>query len=208
LRAGELTGLGDDIFFLTLDELLGILGEECSIPAHIPARRATYQRYRSLPSYPPLICGRFDPFQWAGDPARRSDFFAEYAHVSAQEAEASDQGLVRGSPGSAGRVEGTVRRIDRPDDGHLLQSGEILVTALTDIAWTTLFPRAAAVVTDVGAPLSHAAIVARELGIPAVVGCGDATMRLRTGDLVRVDGSQGTVEILDVRSVSELHTGV
>ena len=51
--------------------------------------------------------------------------------------------------------------------------------------------------TDVGAPLSHAAIVARELGIPAVVGCGDATVRLRSGDRVRVDGGAGTVEILD-----------
>ena len=56
--------------------------------------------------------------------------------------------------------------------------------------------RSDAVVTDVGAPLSHAAIVARELGIPAVVGCGNATMRLHTGDWVRVDGGQGTVELL------------
>ena len=67
---------------------------------------------------------------------------------------------------------------------------------ITNVGWTPLFPRAAAVVTDVGAPLSHAAIVARELGIPAVVGCGNATMRLRTGDLVRVDGTAGTVEVL------------
>jgi pyruvate,water dikinase len=59
-----------------------------------------------------------------------------------------------------------------------------------------LFPRAAAVVTDVGAPLSHAAIVARELGIPAVVGCGNATMRIKTGDRLRVNGSKGLVEIL------------
>ncbi len=66
----------------------------------------------------------------------------------------------------------------------------------TDVAWTMLFPIAGAVVTDVGAPLSHAAIVARELGIPAVVGCGDATTRLQTGDLVRVDGSKGIVKIL------------
>jgi phosphoenolpyruvate synthase/pyruvate phosphate dikinase len=66
----------------------------------------------------------------------------------------------------------------------------------TDIAWTLLFPRATAIVTDVGAPLSHAAIVARELGIPAVVGCGNAMMRLKTGDRVRVDGGRGTVEIL------------
>jgi pyruvate,water dikinase len=72
-----------------------------------------------------------------------------------------------------------------------------LVTAMTNVGWTPIFPRAAAVVTDVGAPLSHAAIVARELGIPAVVGCIDATTRLRTGDRVCVDGGQGVVEILE-----------
>ena len=81
-------------------------------------------------------------------------------------------------------------------DGDQLRRGEVLVTTVTNVGWTPLFPRLAAVVTDVGAPLSHAAIVARELGIPAVVGCGNATMRLRTGDRVRVDGSAGTVEVL------------
>jgi pyruvate,water dikinase len=104
--------------------------------------------------------------------------------------------MVTGSPGSAGRVEGVVRLLDEPKDGDQLQDGEVLVTTQTDIAWTLLFPRAAAVITDVGAPLSHAAIVARELGIPAVVGCGDATMRLSTGDRVHVDGGRGIVEIL------------
>jgi pyruvate,water dikinase len=88
------------------------------------------------------------------------------------------------------------RLVDHPDKGQLFQQGEILVAVQTDVVWTLLFPRAAAVVTDVGAPLSHAAIVARELGIPAVVGCGDATTRIRTGDRIRVDGAQGTVEIL------------
>jgi len=62
------------------------------------------------------------------------------------------------------------------------------------VGCTPLSSRAAAIVTDVGAPLSHAAIVARELGIPAVVGCGDATMRLKTGDKVIVDGGLGVVE--------------
>jgi len=90
--------------------------------------------------------------------------------------------------------------IDRPDEGDQLRKGEILVAVRTDIAWTLLFPRAAAVVTDIGAPLSHAAIVARELGIPAVVGCGDATTRLKSGDRVRVDGSRGEVEILSDES--------
>jgi pyruvate,water dikinase len=96
-----------------------------------------------------------------------------------------------------GRIEGLVRRLNAPEEGGQLQQGEILVTEQTNVGWTLLFPRAAAIVTDVGAPLSHAAIVARELGIPAVVGCGNATMRLRTGDRVRVDGGRGIVEILE-----------
>jgi len=82
------------------------------------------------------------------------------------------------------------------EQGGRLQPGDILVTTVTNVGWTPLFPRAAAVVTDLGAPLSHASIVARELGIPAVVGTGNATMRLRTGDRVRVDGEHGTVEVL------------
>ena len=100
-------------------------------------------------------------------------------------------------PGSAGQVEGVVRRLDSPEEGDELQLGEVLVTSQTNIGWTLFFPRAAAIVTDIGAPLSHAAIVARELGIPAVVNCGDATVRLSTGDRVRVDGGQGEVEILE-----------
>ena len=93
-------------------------------------------------------------------------------------------------------MTGAVRVLHDAADGALLQTGEVLVTTVTNVGWTPLFPRVAAVVTDVGAPLSHAAIVARELGIPAVVGCGDATMRLRTGDRVRVDGGAGTVEVV------------
>jgi pyruvate,water dikinase len=196
LRAGELTGLGDDIFYLTLDELLDLLsGEERAI-AHIPARQETHQRYKALPTYPSIIRGRFDPLQWAADPERRSDFFDSHADLPAVAADDGDTDMISGSPGSAGRVEGLVRRLDRAVDGDQLQEDEVLVTAQTDIEWTLLFPRAAAIVTDVGAPLSHAAIVARELAIPAVVGCGDATMRLKTGDRVLVDGGRGVVQIL------------
>jgi pyruvate,water dikinase len=104
--------------------------------------------------------------------------------------------------GALGVVEGTVRRLDRLEDSGQFQPGEVLVTTMTNIGWTPLFPRAAAIITDLGAPLSHAAIVARELGIPAVVGCGDATMRLKTGDRVRVDGGQGRVEILEAISAA------
>jgi phosphoenolpyruvate synthase/pyruvate phosphate dikinase len=86
--------------------------------------------------------------------------------------------------------------LDSPEEGDQLQPGEILVSTHTNIGWSHLFPLAKAIVTDIGAALSHAAIVARELGIPAVVNCGDATMRLTTGDRIRVDGSAGTVTIL------------
>lgn len=191
LQVGQATGLGDGIFFLSLDEMAALLaGDRLSID-RIPARRETYQRYSALPPYPALIIGRFDPFQWAADPNRRSDFYD-----ARQTGVAASSSTIKGFAGAAGRVEGIVRRIDRMEDGDQIQPGEILVTTITNVGWTPLFPRLAAIVTDVGAPLSHAAIVARELGIPAVVGCGNATMLLKTGDRIRVDGGQGVVEIL------------
>jgi len=189
-RAGVLTGQGESIFFLSIDEILSLLGGDQASLAYIPARRAAYERYCALPPYPMLIRGRFDPFEWAADPERRSDMF------DALRGSMPFKGAIAGFPGAAGIVEGQARVIARVEDGDQLQAGEILVTTLTNVGWTPLFPRAAAVVTDVGAPLSHAAIVARELGIPAVVGCGDATMRLKTGDRIRVDGGKGLVEII------------
>jgi pyruvate,water dikinase len=190
LRAGELTGHGEDLFFLSLEEILEVLGGSNVPLAKVPIRRATYERYRALPPYPTVIRGRFDPVRWAANPNRRSDFYDEHG----ERVPASD--TVKGFPGSAGIIEGLARVILTAEEGDQLQPGEILVTNVTNVGWTPLFPRAAAVVTDIGAPLSHAAIVARELGIPAVVGCGNATMRLRTGDRLRVDGERGTVEVL------------
>lgn len=99
-----------------------------------------------------------------------------------------------GTPASPGRASGTVGVIRGPQDFGELQSGEILVAPLTAPAWTPLFHRAAAVVTDVGSAASHASTIAREYGIPAVVGCGDATVRLATGMQVTVDGGTGNVE--------------
>ncbi len=199
LRAGELLGIGEDVFFLTIDETLAALANAAGIAVlrYLPGRKETYQRYRALPPYPALICGRFDPFAWAADANRRSDVYdARLQTQSPVAAEKDANHTVRGFAGALGVVEGTVRRLDSLADSTDFQAGEVLVTTLTNIGWTPLFPRAAAIVTDLGAPLSHAAIVARELGIPAVVGCGDATMRLKTGDRVRVDGGNGVVYIL------------
>jgi pyruvate,water dikinase len=192
LRVGELTGLGDDIFFLTYDELFKILAGDRTAAQYIPARKETYRRYCELPPLPSIIRGRFDPFEWAADPNRRNDIYDARAPVPV-----STSSTITGHAGAAGRVEGTVRRLDTFEEGDQLQPGEIRVAVTTNVGWTPLFPRAAAVVTDVGAPLSHAAIVARELGIPAVIGCVDATTRLKTGDRVLVDGGQGVVEILE-----------
>ena len=156
----------------------------------MPVRRATYEQYAALPPYPALIVGHFDPVRWAADPGRRSDLYdARGGTVPASD-------TVAGFPGAPGVVEGVARVIPSPEQGDRLQPGDILVTTVTNVGWTPLFPRAAAVVTDLGAPLSHASIVARELGIPAVVGTGNATMRLHDGDRVRVDGERGTVEVL------------
>ncbi|SDT38442.1 pyruvate, water dikinase [Friedmanniella luteola] len=194
LRAGELTGLGDDVFFLELPELLRALAGEPPAARLAAGRRAVHAAYSALPPYPGLIRGRFDPFRWAADPDRRADLFLPSPRPEPVGGPADV--AVRGFPGSAGVVEGPVRVLTDPDRADALRPGEVLVTPVTNVGWTPYFPRAAAVVTDVGAPLSHAAIVARELGIPAVVGCGNATTLLRTGDRVRVDGAAGTVERL------------
>jgi rifampicin phosphotransferase len=194
-RAGTLTGRGDDLFFLSIDEILAVLAGSTAPLAHISTRRATYQQYAALPTYPTIIRGRFDPFAWAADPQRHSDLFDAHGGGPAVSA------TITGFPGAVGVIEGRARVIATPEEGDQLQAGEILVTTITNVGWTPLFPRAAAVVTDVGAPLSHAAIVARELGIPAVVGCGNATMLLHTGDLVRVNGGQATVEVLRAADV-------
>ena len=190
-RVGELTDLGDRIFFLSLDEITAVLsGDETSV-AYLPARRETYTRYTALPPYPAIIVGCFDPLHWLADPNRRNDYFDSQGSTLT-----ITPITITGFAGAAGRVEGTVRLLSCPEEGELLRPGEILVTVTTNVGWTPLFPRAAAIITDVGAILSHAAIVARELGIPAVVGCGNATMQLKTGDRVRVDGGRGVVEIL------------
>jgi rifampicin phosphotransferase len=195
LRAGEMTGVGEEVFFLTMHEVIALLAGDDTVCRFIPRRKETYERYRALPPYPTIIIGRFDPFKWALDPNRRSDIYNANAPAARHSPDTAN--LIKGFAGALGMVEGTVRRLERLEDSGQFQAGEILVATLTNIGWTPLFPRAAAIITDLGAPLSHAAIVARELGIPAVVGCGDATMRLKTGDRVRVDGGKGLVEILE-----------
>jgi len=192
LRAGKLCGLDEDAFFLEHEEITRLLAGQDESTGNIPTRKTAYHRFSALPQYPTLIMGRFDPFAWAADPNRRSNVYDATGRISKWFTT-----QIKGLPVSAGQAEGRVRILNSPEEGAQLQTGEILVAVTTNVGWTPIFPRAAAVVTDVGAPLSHAAIVARELGIPAVVGCFNATSVLKTGDRVRVDGGQGIVEILE-----------
>ena len=189
LKAGELNGLGDDIFMLSFTEMFNLLKGDASAVAYIPARKESFARYNTYPGFPNLVIGRFDPEKWLSDPDRRFDVF-----ISDQPAGdvSSD---VKGFAGAAGVVTGTVRVIDDVSRIDEIVPGEILVTRATNIGWTVAFHKVSAIVTDIGAPLSHAAIVAREFGIPAVVGCRNATTVLKTGDVVTVDGSKGTVVI-------------
>lgn len=193
IKAGELTGIGEDIFFLYINEIEVLLADRNVEVEHIPARKENYAKYKSLPPFPSVIRGGFNPSEWLKDTNRRMDFYDSTIPIVIVD----DFEVLKGFAGAAGRVEGTVRILASPEEGEKLQSGEILVATTTNVGWTPLFPRAAAIITDVGAPLSHAAIVARELGIPAVVGCGNATIRLKTGDRVLVNGGQGTVQILE-----------
>lgn len=98
-------------------------------------------------------------------------------------------------PGSPGRYTGPVRLVRGAVDFARLRAGDVLVCPTTDPAWSVLFGVAGALITDGGNVLSHAAIVAREYALPAVVGTGSATQRLHDGQLVTVDGSAGTVTV-------------
>jgi pyruvate,water dikinase len=183
LTAGGVLARADDVFYLTRTEVLEALaGDASSRRAEVAQRRADREKNSSL--VPPLFAGRL--------PLALRLMFSSTARAFG--ATASQHALVTGSPASPGRVTGRVRIVRSSDEFDLLQKGEILVAPLTAPAWTPLFARSAAVVTDVGSALAHASIIAREFGIPAVVGCVDATTRLRDGMVVTVDGTRGTIE--------------
>ncbi len=171
------------MFFLTHDEVLAALaGAGPAMREDVAVRRSTREQQARL--VPPLTVGPLNPML-----ARLIDGMAGVLGAAP-----SDSALVSGTPASPGRASGVVRVIRGPRQFDELEPGEILVAAITAPAWTPLFTRAAAVVTDVGSAASHASIIAREYGIPAVVGCGDATARLANGMRVTVDGSTGNVE--------------
>jgi len=189
-RLGEhLAGTGaieapDDVHFCTRDELTAALAGEGSRIVEVGTRRELWQRQRRLAA--PLTLGR---------PARLIGDVIDRAVQQARGASQIPEGALVGHPASAGRATGVVQVVYGPDDFAGFADGNVLVAKATAPAWTPLFARAAAVVTDGGTLAAHASLVAREYAIPAVVGAGDATQRLHTGQLVTVDGTTGVVTV-------------
>jgi pyruvate,water dikinase len=108
-----------------------------------------------------------------------------------------DSKEIKGFAASRGVVEGTARVVKSVQEIGRLRQGDILVCQVTNPTWAPIFQKIGAAVSDIGGSMSHAAIVAREYGLPAVVGTGNATVRIRDGQRIRVDGGRGTVTILE-----------
>lgn len=175
-RSGAVAA-ADDVFFLDFDEVrVGLRG--ANLAGIVADRRRLYEvelRRRRIPRL--LLSDGTD---------------VEAAMMTKSPA----SGALAGTPASAGTATGTVRVVTDPVGAHL-EPGEILVAPSTDPGWTPLFMTAGALVMEMGGVISHGAVVAREYGIPAVVGVPDATTLLRTGQRVTVDGAAGTVTLVD-----------
>jgi pyruvate,water dikinase len=162
------------VFFLTIDEVVGALrAARTDLAPLVRSRRAELARDRARPDPPATFVGVPPPVVL---PPSGGD-------------------EMRGLAASPGVVEGRARVLFREDEMDALQPGEILVVHTTDVGWTPLFLVAAGVVTELGGPLSHAAIVAREFGVPSVVNVIGATRAIRNGDYLRVDGDRGIVAV-------------
>jgi rifampicin phosphotransferase len=171
-EAGRLQSAGD-IFFLSMPEAWAVLAGEVLRPL-VRDRRAVYEQELGRRHVPRLLLSD------GTEPT-----------VGAHHAAGAD-GVLRGTPASGGVVTQKARVILDPGEASL-EPGEILVAPSTDPGWTPLFLTAGGLVMEMGGPMSHGAIVAREYGIPAVVGVPDATERIETGARITVDGSAGEV---------------
>lgn len=123
--------------------------------------------------------------------------------MPAKHAETQTGHTIEGLGASPGQVTATARVLYGLEDFSQMQAGDVLVAGITTPAWTPLFALASAIVTDVGGVLSHSSIVAREYGIPAVLGTGVATKRIQSGQQVLVDGDAGTVTLLDKADLAQ-----
>lgn len=198
-------GRADDVEHATegsVEELVALLRGEASVSAQELADRHAYRHTYTIRDIPRTVGEPLPPpVPWAWLPAPWQalmpppDMPANPRDVSAAE-ESAEDAVVTGTTAQRGTYEGPARIVTGPNEFAKIQQGDVLVTPATNPAFSVILPLLGAIVTDHGNPLSHAAIIAREFGLPAVVGCNDATERLHDGDLVRVDADAGRVEVL------------
>lgn len=182
----------DDVFFLTVDEIWSfVVGTAVTtdLAGLVRLRREEFARYRNDEVEPPD-----DRFETYGMAYHHNDFRSR-AKPPLSPDEGETAGDLRGIGCGPGRVEGVVRVVSSPAD-DLSLDGEILVAARTDPGWVPLYPSISGLLVERGSILSHSAIVAREMGIPTIVGIPGLCRTLKSGDRVVMDGSAGTVDLL------------
>lgn len=197
LAAGDrLVGRGalddrEQVFHLTVEEIAAALRGDLEVPELAAARQAEHERCADLVAPPAL--GTLPPGPPPDSPVARA--LGKFFGKPPARSERAD--VLNGLAGSPGIARGRARVLASLAEADRLAEGDVLVTATTAPPWTPLFARAAAIVTDAGGILSHCAIVAREYRVPAVVGTGGGTVAIPDGALVEVDGTAGTVRILE-----------
>jgi rifampicin phosphotransferase len=186
LQAAGVIAEPDDVFWLRRSEIDQTLG---SLVDQVEQRKELWRGQRR--ATPPQLL----PKGGWGDMWRRW-------LPAASEEQTGD--LIKGIAGSMGTITAPARVLAGPQDFGQLQPGDVLVASITTPAWTSLFAMASGVVTDIGGPLSHSSIVAREYGIPAVLGTAVASRRIHSGQMIKVDGDAGTVTLLDGKKPEEI----
>ena len=181
-------GRPDDVFYLTSDDLQSAIEAQSNDKAlpELGARAIEQRVLRAL---------RFRMDQPSAiPPLKQKDTESPFSSLRSNEGETN---TLRGFAVSPGTVTGVASVIMTPNDFDKMTPDTILVCPLTTPAWTQLFPHATGLVTDIGSILAHGSIVAREYGIPAVLGIGDATQRIKSGQRITIDGDKGLVTILE-----------
>jgi pyruvate,water dikinase len=186
----------DDVFYLRYHELrvLSANFTAFDVKALAKERRDALDAAAALP--PRLWCGTITHWSLYEEPYKYGLWGWPDVYTRDKEAQKNTGGQIRGLGASAGVIEGPARLVQSASEFDQVRKGDVLVCKMTNPAWVVLFTKIAGLVTDSGGVLSHPAIVSREFGIPAVVGTLVATERLRTGQIVRVDGGAGTVEVV------------